>query len=68
MPHLAAVGQEQSLRIMSRSGLIYRHRLEKKRHSGSTINDQIQNVDAKESTKPAISRLDWKKYGQKSVS
>ena len=28
----------------------------------------IQDVDAKESTKPAVSRLDWRKYGQKSIS
>ncbi len=40
----------------------------KKRHLGSTGNDQIQDVDAKESTKPATSRLDWRKYRQKSVS
>jgi len=67
-PLMAANGQEQSLRIKSRSGLIYRHRLEKKRYSGSTINDQIKNIDAMESTKPAVSRLDWRKYGQKSIS
>jgi hypothetical protein len=30
--------------------------------------DSEQDVDAKESTKPALSRLDWRKYGQKSIS
>jgi hypothetical protein len=39
-----------------------------KRYSGSTIHYQIQNIDAKESAKPAVSRLDWRKYGQKSIS
>jgi hypothetical protein len=37
-------------------------------HTGPTSNDQIQNAIAKESTKPAVSRLDWRKYEQKSVS
>ena len=30
--------------------------------------DYQASVDAKESAKPVISRLDWKKHGQKSVS
>jgi len=30
--------------------------------------DINRDVDAKESTKPAISRLDWRKYEQKSIS
>jgi hypothetical protein len=34
----------------------------------ATINDQVQNVDAEESTKPALGRIDWSKYRRKSVS
>lgn len=38
------------------------------RHSRSMVNDQIQDVDATGSTKPAVSRPDWRKYRQISVS
>ncbi|MDP6652242.1 MAG: hypothetical protein QGF90_09075, partial [Gammaproteobacteria bacterium] len=41
---------------------------EEKRYSGSAGYHQIPNTDAKKSTKPAISWLDWRIHEQKSVS